>query len=65
MDENYRTKNFGIAPRAISYLFQRLREKTQETNYPYYIRVSYCEIYNEQVEIFQEELFSIKEIFLI
>lgn len=49
MDENYRTKNFGIAPRAITYLFQRLREKNQETNIPFYIRVSYCEIYNEQV----------------
>ncbi|CAF3654666.1 unnamed protein product [Rotaria sordida] len=49
MDENYRTKNFGIAPRAINYLFQRLREKTQETNSPYYIRVAYCEIYNEQI----------------
>jgi len=55
MDENYRTKNYGIAPRAINYLFQRLREKTQETNTPYYIRVSYCEIYNEQVEIIEEK----------
>jgi hypothetical protein len=52
MDENYRFRNNGIAPRAIAYLFQRLKEKTQETNSPYYIRVSYCEIYNEQVEIF-------------
>lgn len=51
MDENYRIKNFGLVPRAINYLFQRLREKTQETNSPYYIRVSYCEIYNEQVGI--------------
>lgn len=50
MEEHYRTQNFGIAPRAINYLFQRLREKTQETNSPYYIRVSYCEIYNEQVD---------------
>ena len=49
MDENYRIKNFGLVPRAINYLFQRLREKAQETNSPYYIRVSYCEIYNEQV----------------
>ncbi|CAF4716237.1 unnamed protein product [Rotaria sp. Silwood2] len=49
MDENYRAKNFGIAPRAINYLFQRLREKTQETNTPYFIRVAYCEIYNEQI----------------
>ncbi|CAF0890601.1 unnamed protein product [Rotaria sp. Silwood1] len=49
MDENYRAKNFGIAPRAINYLFQRLREKAQETNIPYYIRVAYCEIYNEQI----------------
>jgi hypothetical protein len=49
MDEHYRAKNNGIAPRAISYLFERLRNKTQTTNYPYYIRVSYCEIYNEQV----------------
>lgn len=49
MDENYRIKNFGLVPRAINYLFQRLREKTQETHAPYYIRVSYCEIYNEQV----------------
>jgi hypothetical protein len=64
MDENYRTKNFGIAPRAISYLFQRLREKTQETNYPYYIRVSYCEIYNEQVEIFQRIVFYKRNFFL-
>lgn len=52
MEENYRTKNFGIAPRAISYLFQRLRDKSQESTSPYYIRVSYCEIYNEQVSIF-------------
>ncbi len=50
MDENYRIKNNGLAPRAITYLFQRLKDKTQETNSPYYIRVSYCEIYNEQVE---------------
>ncbi len=49
MDDNYRIKNFGLVPRAINYLFQRLREKAQETNAPYYIRVSYCEIYNEQV----------------
>lgn len=49
MDENHRIKHFGLVPRAINYLFQRLREKTQETNSPYYIRVSYCEIYNEQV----------------
>ena len=49
MDEKYRSYHFGIAPRAISYLFQRLREKTEEGNSPYYIRVSYCEIYNEQV----------------
>ncbi len=49
MDENYRIKHFGLVPRAINYLFQRLREKAQETNAPYYIRVSYCEIYNEQV----------------
>ncbi|CAF2392363.1 unnamed protein product [Rotaria sp. Silwood2] len=49
MDENYRIKNFGLVPRAINYLFQRLREKAQETNTPYFIRVSYCEIYNEQI----------------
>lgn len=50
MDNNYRAKNNGIAPRAISYLFQRLKDKTEQNNAPYYIRVSYCEIYNEQVE---------------
>ena len=50
MDESYRAKNNGIAPRAINYLFRRLKEKSQHTNVPYYIRVSYCEIYNEQVE---------------
>ena len=49
MDENYRIKHFGLVPRAINYLFQRLREKSQENRSPYYIRVSYCEIYNEQV----------------
>ena len=49
MDEHYRNKNYGIAPRAISYLFQRLRDKTQATQSPYYIRVAYLEIYNEQV----------------
>ena len=49
MDENFRIKNFGLVPRAINYLFQRLREKAQENNAPFYIRVSYCEIYNEQV----------------
>ena len=52
-----------LAPRAINYLFQRLREKTQETNSPYYIRVSYCEIYNEQVEIFERIIFD-KEYFI-
>lgn len=54
MDANYRTKNFGIAPRAISYLFDSLREKSKRTNAPYYIRVAYCEIYNEQVNIFDK-----------
>ncbi|CAF0865514.1 unnamed protein product [Adineta ricciae] len=49
MDENYRIKHFGLVPRAINYLFQRLREKSQESHSPYYIRVSYCEIYNEQI----------------
>ncbi|CAF0865437.1 unnamed protein product [Adineta ricciae] len=49
MDENYRIKHFGLVPRAINYLFQRLREKSQENHSPYYIRVSYCEIYNEQI----------------
>ena len=49
MDENYRIQYFGLVPRAINYLFQRLREKTEESSSPYYIRVSYCEIYNEQV----------------
>ncbi|CAF4023005.1 unnamed protein product [Rotaria magnacalcarata] len=49
MDENFRIKNFGLVPRAINYLFQQLREKSHETNAPYYIRVSYCEIYNEQI----------------
>jgi len=53
MDENYRIKNFGLVPRAINYLFQRLRDKAHETNSPYYIRVSYCEIYNEQVGIIE------------
>lgn len=55
MDASFRDKNFGIAPRAINYLFQRLREKTQQTNSPYYIRVGYCEIYNEQVRILYKE----------
>ncbi|CAM2704157.1 unnamed protein product [Rotaria socialis] len=49
MEENFRIKNFGLVPRAINYLFQQLREKSHETNAPYYIRVSYCEIYNEQI----------------
>jgi hypothetical protein len=49
MDESYRARNFGLVPRSINYLFQRLRDKTIETSSPYYIRVSYCEIYNEQV----------------
>lgn len=49
MENNYRTKNYGIAPRAISYLFQRLREKSHGNFAPFFIRVSYCEIYNEQV----------------
>ena len=49
MNHNYRLKNFGLVPRAINYLFQQLREKSKEINSPYYIRVSYCEIYNEQV----------------
>ncbi|CAF0829857.1 unnamed protein product [Didymodactylos carnosus] len=49
MDENYRIKHFGLVPRAINYLFQKLREKTHESNVVFYIRVSYCEIYNEQI----------------
>ncbi|CAF1665080.1 unnamed protein product, partial [Didymodactylos carnosus] len=40
MDENYRIKNFGLVPRAINYLFQKLREKTLEANTVFYIRVS-------------------------
>lgn len=50
MDNNYRAKHNGIAPRAIAYLFERLKHKTEQNRVPYYIRVSYCEIYNEQVE---------------
>ncbi|CAF1278825.1 unnamed protein product [Adineta steineri] len=49
MDRNYRARNLGVVPRSIDYLFQRLRDKTMETSSPYYIRVSYCEIYNEQI----------------
>jgi hypothetical protein len=51
MEPNYRSKHYGIAPRAMTYLFSRLRERSQETLVPFYIRVSYCEIYNEQVRI--------------
>ncbi|UJR10408.1 hypothetical protein I4U23_014612 [Adineta vaga] len=49
MDDQYRVEHLGIVPRSINYLFQRLRDKTMQTNSPYYIRVSYCEIYNEQI----------------
>ena len=49
MDEQYRVEHLGIVPRSINYLFQRLRDKTLQSSSPYYIRVSYCEIYNEQV----------------
>lgn len=56
MDQNYRSRNFGVAPRAIDYLFQRLRDKTRESTSPFYIRVSYCEIYNEQVRREKEKM---------
>ncbi|CAF0848068.1 unnamed protein product [Adineta ricciae] len=49
MDEQYRVEHLGIVPRSINYLFQRLRDKTLQSSSPYYIRVSYCEIYNEQI----------------
>ena len=41
--------NFGLIPRSINYLFNQLRQRTQETSSVFYIRVSYYEIYNEHV----------------
>lgn len=40
---------FGLIPRSINYLFNRLRQITLESNSVFYIRVSYYEIYNEQI----------------
>lgn len=44
-----RHTHFGLIPRSINYLFNQLRQRTQETESVFYIRVSYYEIYNEQV----------------
>jgi len=38
-----------LIPRSINYLFNQLRQRTQETQSVFYIRVSYFEIYNEQI----------------
>lgn len=56
MDKHFRAENLGIVPRAINYLFRQLQERSVATSSPYYIRVSYCEIYNEQVRYSTKEL---------
>jgi hypothetical protein len=44
-----RYNHFGLIPRSINFLFDQLRQRTQENQSVFYIRVSYFEIYNEQV----------------
>ena len=41
--------HYGLIPRSINYLFNKLRERTLQSNSVFYIRVSYYELYNEQV----------------
>jgi hypothetical protein len=41
--------HYGLIPRSINYLFNQLRLRTQESASVFYIRVSYFEIYNEQI----------------
>lgn len=41
--------HYGLIPRSINYLFNQLRLRTQESQSVFYIRVSYFEIYNEQI----------------
>ncbi len=49
LNANNRYIHFGLIPRSINYLFNQLRQRTQETQSVFYIRVSYFEIYNEQI----------------
>ncbi|KAI3388916.1 hypothetical protein SNEBB_006742 [Seison nebaliae] len=46
LSQELKQKTFGLIPRSFVYLFSRLREYPEST---FYIRVSYCEIYNEQI----------------
>ena len=52
MNSQDRFEKFGLIPRSINYLFNQLRTRTQQSSSVFYIRVSYFEIYNEQVRVF-------------
>jgi kinesin family member 12 len=49
LNNQNRFNQFGLIPRSINYLFNQLRLRTQENQSVFYIRVSYYEIYNEQI----------------
>jgi hypothetical protein len=49
MNSQDKFTHYGLIPRSINYLFNQLRIRTQESQSVFYIRVSYFEIYNEQV----------------
>lgn len=49
MNSQDRFLHFGLIPRSINYLFNQLRVRTQQSQSVFYIRVSYYEIYNEQI----------------
>ena len=49
MNGHDRYLHFGLIPRSINHLFNQLRQRTQDTQSVFYIRVSYFEIYNEQI----------------
>ncbi len=49
MKNRSNTTCFGLIPRSISYLFNKLIDRSLQTSAVFYIRVSYFEIYNEHV----------------
>lgn len=49
MNTQDRYLHFGLIPRSINYLFNQLRQRTSDSQSVFYIRVSYYEIYNEQI----------------
>ncbi|CAF0777512.1 unnamed protein product [Brachionus calyciflorus] len=49
MNGQDRHQHFGLIPRSINYLFNQLRLRTTDSQSVFYIRVSYYEIYNEQI----------------